>query len=106
MQTLLEKLAATGAAYREALAEFAAAAPELLKDRQEGPENLQAILAQLSARIEWVDRRMASTINPAPAATPAGVARRRAALEKAVADGDQAAVDALTAQLAALGASV
>lgn len=106
MKTLPEKVAAAGAAYRAALAELADAAPKLFEGRQEGPENFLKLLAALSERTAWVDRRLASLGSNQPTATDAGIARRRAALKAAQEAGDEATVKALTDQLAALGAII
>lgn len=103
MSTLQEKVAAAGAAYRDALKALSDGAPELFADRQEGHENFQGILARMIGETEWLDRRVTSLDKPATKGTEAGLARRKAALKAARKDKDEAAIARLQAELAEMG---
>lgn len=101
-KTLLARVSSAASAYRDMLDELSQAAPDLLKDRQEGAENLQGILQRMKEQAEWLDRRLLSASSPAPIVTDAGLERRRAALAKAEEDGNEAEAARLRDQIAAL----
>jgi hypothetical protein len=100
---LAERTSKAMAAYRAALDEVIAAAPELVADRQEGHENLVGNLESWKRNSEWLEGRVAGLVDPKPTATKEGVARRRKALAEAEAAGDGAEVERLREELKSLG---
>lgn len=101
-QSVVARVAKAGEAWRAALTELQDALPEMLRDRQEGHENLQGILGRMVEQSNWLDGRLQGVASPTAVATDAGLQRRRDALAKAEADGNEEEAARLRAQLAAL----
>jgi hypothetical protein len=103
---LAERTAKAMAAYRAAIDEVIAAAPELVEGRQEGHENLVGNLESWKRNSEWLEGRVAGLVDPKPTSTKEGVARRRKALAEAKAAGDEKEVQRLQEALKSLGVEV